>query len=169
MSLQGSFLGSVPCNQTSLGCSHLPTPEPEMQKAKYFSFKLAQLLQTVTVYMYYYYPVMHWQLVRMVATSMAINSTITAIINTTLFPSKMISWHNKFCPIQPVIHHHRNFSLWVLFTIVLSKEISPMGHSGCIPWGKPAATESCYPNYNAYWVFWCFYNPLNSDMDYQDL
>ena len=29
---------------------------------------------------------MHWQVVRMVATSMAINSTITSIINTTLLP-----------------------------------------------------------------------------------
>ena len=44
--------------------------------------------------------------------------------------------------------------------------ISPMGNSGCLPWGKPAGTESRYPTYGACWVFYCFHNPLNSDMDY---
>ena len=44
--------------------------------------------------------------------------------------------------------------------------ISPMGNSGCLPWGKPAATESHYPTSGACWVFQCFHNPSNSDTDY---
>ena len=35
------------------------------------------------------------------------------------------------------------------------------------PGSKPAVTKSCYPTYDAYWVFQCFHNPLNSDMDYR--
>ena len=45
--------------------------------------------------------------------------------------------------------------------------ISSMGNSGCFPRGKPAATESRYPTYDACWVFYCFHNPPNSDMDYR--
>ena len=45
--------------------------------------------------------------------------------------------------------------------------ISPMGNLGCLPQGKPAATKSRYPTYCACWVFYCFHNPLNSDMDYR--
>ena len=40
-----------------------------------------------------------------------------------------------------------------------------MGNLGCHPWGKPAATELHYPAYGACWVFLCFHNPPNSDMD----
>ena len=42
-----------------------------------------------------------------------------------------------------------------------------MGNSGCFPQGKPAATESRYPTYDACWVFRHFHNPLKSDMDYR--
>ena len=46
---------------------------------------------------------------------------------------------------------------------------------GCLPWEilsfvpreKPAATESRYSTYGAYWVFQCFHNPSISDMDYR--
>ena len=31
--------------------------------------------------------------------------------------------------------------------------ISPMGNSGCLPQGKPAVTELCYPTWGACWVF----------------
>ena len=31
--------------------------------------------------------------------------------------------------------------------------ISLMGNLGCLPWGKPAATELPYPTYGACWVF----------------
>ena len=31
--------------------------------------------------------------------------------------------------------------------------ISPMGNSGCLPWGKPAMTHSRNPSYGACWVF----------------
>ena len=41
-----------------------------------------------------------------------------------------------------------------------------MGNSGCLPGGKPGATESRYATYVACWVFPCFHNPPNSDMDY---
>ena len=44
--------------------------------------------------------------------------------------------------------------------------ISPMGNSGCLLWGKPAVTESCYPTYSTCWMFLCFHNPSNSGMDY---
>ena len=38
---------------------------------------------------------------------------------------------------------------------------------GCFPWRKTAATESRYPTYSACWVFQCFHNPPNSDVDYR--
>ena len=40
-----------------------------------------------------------------------------------------------------------------------------MGISGCFPWGQPAVTESHYPTVGACWVFSCFHNPPNSDID----
>ena len=43
--------------------------------------------------------------------------------------------------------------------------ISPMGNLGCLPRGKPAATESRYPTYRVSGCFSVFYNPPNSDMD----
>ena len=43
--------------------------------------------------------------------------------------------------------------------------ISPMGNSGCLPRGKPAAAESRYPTYGACWAFLCFHNPPTSNMD----
>ena len=42
-----------------------------------------------------------------------------------------------------------------------------MGNLGCFPLGKPAATESLYPAYDALWVFQCFHTSPNSDMDYR--
>ena len=47
--------------------------------------------------------------------------------------------------------------------------IPPMGNLGCtcILQGKQVATESHYLTYGACWVFYCFYNPPNSDMDYK--
>ena len=45
--------------------------------------------------------------------------------------------------------------------------ISPIGNPGCFPREKPAATESRYPTYGACWVFQCFHNPPNSDMNYR--
>ena len=49
--------------------------------------------------------------------------------------------------------------------------LCPMGNSGCFPWGKPAARESHYPIYGAWWVSECFHNPPSSesDMDYRTL
>ena len=45
--------------------------------------------------------------------------------------------------------------------------ITPTGESGCLPRGKLAVTASRYATYGgACWVFWCFHNPPNSDMDY---
>ena len=44
--------------------------------------------------------------------------------------------------------------------------ISPKGNSGCLPQGKPAATESLYPTYGACWVFSRLYILSNSDVDY---
>ena len=42
-----------------------------------------------------------------------------------------------------------------------------MGKSGCLPLGKPAATESRYPTHGACWVLSCFHSPPNSDMEYR--
>ena len=42
-----------------------------------------------------------------------------------------------------------------------------MENSGCFPRGKQTATESRYPIYGACWVFTCFHNPPNPDMDYE--
>ena len=44
--------------------------------------------------------------------------------------------------------------------------VAPMEKSSCLPWGKPAPTESRYTTYGAYWMFKCFHNPPNSDLDY---
>ena len=51
------------------------------------------------------------------------------------------------------------------FTTVLSQCDFSHGNSGCLPWGKLAATESRYPTYRACRVFYCFHNPPNSDTD----
>ena len=40
-----------------------------------------------------------------------------------------------------------------------------MGNSGCFLWGKPAAADLRYPTYDACWVYKCFLNLANSDMD----
>ena len=45
--------------------------------------------------------------------------------------------------------------------------ISIIGNSGCFSRGKPAATQFHYPTCGACWVFQCFHNPPNSDMDYR--
>ena len=41
-----------------------------------------------------------------------------------------------------------------------------MEKSGCLLREKPAATESRYPTYSAFWVFSCFHNGPTSDMVY---
>ena len=46
-------------------------------------------------------------------------------------------------------------------------EISAMRNSGCLPRGKPTATESRHRASGACWVFSCFHNPPNSVMDYR--
>ena len=59
--------------------------------------------------------------------------------------------------------------LWVFFSRFrgfFTNGISSIRNSGCLPRGKPAATESRYPTHGACWVFHCFHNPPNSDMDY---
>ena len=50
--------------------------------------------------------------------------------------------------------------------------ISHMENLGRFPLGKPAATETSHATQlnsfkNACWVFWCFHNPPNCDMDYR--
>ena len=50
--------------------------------------------------------------------------------------------------------------------LYLFNGISPVRNSGCFPRGKPAAAKSRYPTCGACWVFQCFHNPPNSDMDY---
>ena len=65
-----------------------------------------------------------------------------------------------------------NFNFFFFFTfyflqLYCPNGISPMGNSGCFPRRKPAATESRYPVYCTCWVFKCFHNPPDSDMDYE--
>ena len=59
----------------------------------------------------------------------------------------------------------RFFYLFIL-QLCCPNGISLMENSGCLHRGKPAATESRYPTYGTCWVFLCFHNPPNSDMDY---
>ena len=68
-----------------------------------------------------------------------------------------------FCLFVVISSHGGTFHFSQLFC---PNEICPMGNPGCLPLGKPAATESRYPTYGAWWVFECFHNPSNSDMDY---
>ena len=58
------------------------------------------------------------------------------------------------------------FFLLYFLQVYCPSGISPMGNSGCLPRGRPAATESRYPTYSAYLMFSCFHNPTNSDMYY---
>ena len=53
---------------------------------------------------------------------------------------------------------------WFFFNNCISNCISPIGNFGCFPWRNPAATVM-YLTYGACWVFYCFHNPWNSDMD----
>ena len=64
---------------------------------------------------------------------------------------------------------HNKWSRLTLYFLQLccSSGISPMRNLGGFPWGKPAVTELRYPTYSACWVFQCFLNPPNSDMDYR--
>ena len=55
------------------------------------------------------------------------------------------------------------FLLLTFFTTVLSQRNFSHGYSSQ---GKPAASESRYPTYDARWVFYSFHNPPNSGMDY---
>ena len=41
-----------------------------------------------------------------------------------------------------------------------------LGNLGHLSW-KSQLRESCYPTYSACWVFQCFHNPPDSDMDYR--
>ena len=71
-------------------------------------------------------------------------------------------------PDQLPFEVHTLFNVFINFLqLYCPNGISPMGNSGCFPRGKPAATESRYQTYGANWVFGCFHNPLNSDMDYR--
>ena len=76
-----------------------------------------------------------------------------------------LAWKRRKCANSFICRLH--FLLLVVFCLtVLSHWDFSMGNLGCFPWGKPAATESRYPIYGACWVFLCFHNPSNSDMDY---
>ena len=57
--------------------------------------------------------------------------------------------------------------LVLLSTTVLSKRDFSRGKFGLFPLEKPSATESSYPTYGVCWVFKCFHNLPNSDMDYR--
>ena len=45
------------------------------------------------------------------------------------------------------------FFFFCLLQLYYPNGITPVGNSGCLPRGKPAATESRYPTYGACWVF----------------
>ena len=60
-----------------------------------------------------------------------------------------------------------NFLNFYFLQLYCFNAIFPMGNPGCFHWLKPAATGSCYPTYCACWVFYCFHNPPNFDMDYR--
>ena len=58
-------------------------------------------------------------------------------------------------------HAHSRFNQTAFFSdffflLYCPNRFSPIGISGCLPWGKPAATESRYPTYGACWMFLVF-------------
>ena len=56
-------------------------------------------------------------------------------------------------PLRPRTRDHAGTTSFYLFTTALSQWDFSQGNSGCLPWVKPAATESRYPNYGECWVF----------------
>ena len=73
--------------------------------------------------------------------------------------------HSSVSKVGKTIDRVRNFFFNNSIVPLRDLGISPMGYSGCLPSGKPAVTESHYPTYGACWLFLCFHNPPNSDMD----
>ena len=63
---------------------------------------------------------------------------------------------------QETLLFKKTFFFFNFLQLYCPSGISPMGNSGCLPRGKPVATESRYPSYGACWVFLIF--PANSDM-----
>ena len=58
------------------------------------------------------------------------------------------------------------FLLFTFYNCFVPIGFFPWEYLGCLPRGQPAATEARYPTYGTCWVFQCFHNPPNSDMDY---
>ena len=65
------------------------------------------------------------------------------------------------------MHIHTFFSFFFFFFTVLSHWDFTHGKVELLSPGKAAVKESCFPAYSACWVFSCFHNPPNSDMDYR--
>ena len=66
----------------------------------------------------------------------------------------------------------RGNKLWFLFLFynyIVPLGFLPWEFSGCFLRGKPAATESRYPTYDACWLFQCVHNPPKFDTDYRIL
>ena len=53
---------------------------------------------------------------------------------------------------EQVLSEHITFLIHFL-QLYCPNGISSVGNSGCLPWGKPAVTESCYLTCGACWVF----------------
>ena len=51
------------------------------------------------------------------------------------------------------------FKKYFILQLYCANGISPIANSGCLPRGKPAATQTVF-------LFVCFHNPTNSDADY---
>ena len=79
----------------------------------------------------------------------------------------IFSWASRISPVFLCLALSIFFLFFIFIQLYCPNGISPMRNSGCFPREKPAATESRYPTYGACWVFWCFHNSPNSDMDYR--
>ena len=81
-----------------------------------------------------------------------------------LYHSYNISSHHIYFN---TLHNNHTFTFnCYLLQLYCPNGISPMGNSDCLTRRKPAATESRYSTYDAWWVFQrCFHNPPTSDTD----
>ena len=77
----------------------------------------------------------------------------------------LIGWPDSLTD-YTTIKNNNNKKTNTFYNCIVPVRFLPWENRVAFPRGKPAATESRYTPDCAYWVFQCFHNPPNSDMDY---